>query len=61
MKDITNLIDEDKEQSKLIFESSIFKFPFTQVKLTLNTLKELQAPISTKLSDVSNFLECFNL
>ena len=39
MKDQTNLLDLDREESKLIFEAAIFKFPFTQIKLTLNTLK----------------------
>ena len=56
MKDNTNLLDLDRDDSKLIFEAAIFRFPFTQIKLNLNTLKELQSPIQTKLSDIMLFL-----
>ena len=57
MKDNSNILDIDKEDSKIIYEARIFNFPFTQVKLSIKILKELQTPINTKLSDISLFLE----
>lgn len=56
MKDSNNLLDIDKEDSKIIYEARIFNFPFTQVKLSIKILKELQTPINTKLSDITVFL-----
>ena len=56
MKDSNNLIDTDKEDSKIIYEARIFNFPFTQVRLSIKILKELQTPINTKLSDITLFL-----
>jgi hypothetical protein len=56
MKDSTNILDIDRDESKIIYEAKIFNFPFTQIKLSIKTLKELQTPISTKLSDISAFL-----
>lgn len=57
MKDNNNILDIDKEDSKIIYEARIFNFPFTQVKLSIKILKELQTPINTKLSDITVFLE----
>jgi len=56
MKDSTNILDVDREESKIIYEAKIFNFPFTQIKLSIKILKELQTPISTKLSDIVTFL-----
>jgi hypothetical protein len=57
MKDNNNILDIEKEDSKIIYEARIFNFPFTQVKLSIKILKELQTPINTKLSDILAFLE----
>ena len=57
MKDSNNILDVDKEDSKIIYEARIFNFPFTQVKLSIKILKELQTPINTKLTDITGFLE----
>lgn len=56
MKDSSNLIDTDRKDSKIIFEARVFCFPFTEVKLSLNTLKELQTPIGARLADIILFL-----
>lgn len=56
MKDSNNILDIDKEDSKIIYEARIFSFPFAQVKLSIKILKELQTPITTKLSDITLFL-----
>jgi len=39
MKDSSNLLDLDKEDSKIIYEARVFHFPFTQVKLSIKALK----------------------
>jgi len=57
MKDNSNILDLDREESKIIYEAKIFNFPFTQVKLSIKVLKELQTPINTKLSEITAFLE----
>jgi hypothetical protein len=56
MKDSSNFLDAEKEDSKIIYEAKIFNFPFTQVKLSIKVLKELQTPINTKLSEITAFL-----
>ena len=56
MKDISNIVDIEKEDNKLIFEAPIFRFPFTQIKLSLKILKELQNPINAKFGDISEYL-----
>ena len=57
MRDSSNILDIDREDTKVIYEARIFNFPFTQVKLSIKTLKELQTPINTKLIDITAFLE----
>jgi len=57
MKDNSNILDLEKEDTKIIYEARVFNFPFTQVKLSIKILKELQVPINTKLSDIMVFLE----
>ena len=57
MKDSNNILDIDAEDSKIIYQARIFHFPFTQVKLSIKVLKELQTPIHTRLADIIAFLE----
>lgn len=51
------MLDDQTEDSKVIYEARIFNFPFTQVKLSIKVLKELQTPINTKLAEITAFLE----
>ena len=53
------MLETESEEPKALFEAKIFKFPFTQVKLNIKTLKELQNPITTKLIDIEVFLTEF--
>lgn len=48
LKDVANIMEKEKEDNKLIFEAGVFHFPFTQIKLSLKILKELQNPINSK-------------
>ena len=41
-----------EEKASSLFDSAECKFPFTQVKLNLKTLKELQIPVSTKPNEI---------
>jgi hypothetical protein len=47
------------EDPRIVYEWNVFHFPFTQVKLSLNTLKELQNPIDAKMNHISTFLDSF--
>lgn len=49
----------DMGNNKLIFESKIFGFPFTQIKVPVQALKELQTPIKASMAEISNILESF--
>lgn len=57
LEDSSNLIEP--EDPRIVYESNVFHFPFTQVKLSLNTLKELQNPIDAKMANISSFLDSF--
>lgn len=57
MRDGQSVLEPDREDSKIIYEARVFNFPFTQVKLSIKVLKELQTPITTKLADISAFLD----
>ncbi len=39
MKDVYLLLQQKESDPKLVFDSKIFSFPFTQIKLSINTLK----------------------
>ena len=56
LKDTINILENEREETKIIYEAKIFQFPFTQIKLSIKVLKELQTPINTKLSDIHTFL-----
>ena len=57
LKDGQSTLEPEQEDSTVIYEAKVFQFPFTQVKLSIKVLKELQSPISTKLSDIAIFLD----
>ena len=37
---------QEEEGERLIFESKIFSFPFSEIKVSVTALKELQTPIN---------------
>lgn len=45
--------------NRLIYESKIFCFPFTHVKVPVYALKELQTPITKSMTEVLAVLEEF--
>ncbi|CAM6005750.1 unnamed protein product [Sphagnum balticum] len=47
--------------SRIIFQSKIFCFPFTHVKVPVYALKELQTPITKSMANVQAALEEFCL
>lgn len=57
IEDGSNLIQS--EDPKIVYEWNVFHFPFTRVKLSLATLKELQNPIDAKMTDIASFLDSF--
>lgn len=58
LEDTSNIIHA--EDPKIVYEWNVFHFPFTQAKLSLMILKELQTPIDAKMSDIQNFLNKFS-
>lgn len=59
--DLTDGINISNGNSRMIFESKVFCFPFTHVKVPVTALKELQTPITKSTTDVANVLEEFCL
>ena len=57
LKDGQSTLQPQQEDSTVIYEAKVFQFPFTQIKLSIKVLKELQTPINTKLSDIVIFLD----
>jgi hypothetical protein len=43
----------DMGNKKVIFESKIFGFPFTQIKVPVQALKELQTPIKSSMAEIN--------
>jgi|JI9StandDraft_2_1071091.scaffolds.fasta_scaffold183066_2 hypothetical protein len=55
--DLTIAPSSSSANNRVIFESKIFCFPFTHVKVPVYALKELQTPITKSMADVMAVLE----